>query len=73
MESSPIDHPILMESLALIQQRLPPSGLHGVQQEVLVRADPQQRGLAPGHSIALPRRRLWAGHGRSGPWSAHSH
>ena len=26
-----------MESLALIQQRLPPTGLHGVQQEVLVR------------------------------------
>ncbi|KKZ12599.1 MAG: precorrin-8X methylmutase, partial [Candidatus Synechococcus spongiarum 142] len=37
MEPSPIDHPILMESLALIQQRLPPTGLHGVQQEVLVR------------------------------------
>ena len=32
-----MDHPILLESLALIQQRLPPTGLHGVQQEVLVR------------------------------------
>ena len=32
-----MDHPILTESLALIQQRLPPTGLHGVQQEVLVR------------------------------------
>lgn len=37
MEPSPIDHPILTESLALIQQRLPPTGLHGVQEEVLVR------------------------------------
>ncbi len=32
-----MDHPILIESLALIQQRLPPTGLSGVQQEVLVR------------------------------------
>ena len=37
MEPSPIDHPILRESLTLIQQRLPPTGLHGVQQDVLVR------------------------------------
>ncbi|WP_025782409.1 precorrin-8X methylmutase [Candidatus Synechococcus spongiarum] len=37
MEPSPIDHPILTESLALIQRRLPATGLHGVQQEVLVR------------------------------------
>ena len=37
MEPSPIDHPILTESLALIRQRLPPTGLHGVQEEVLVR------------------------------------
>ena len=32
-----MDHPILTESLALIQQRLPPTGFHGVQQDVLVR------------------------------------
>lgn len=32
-----MDHPILTESLALIQQRLSPTRLHGVQQEVLVR------------------------------------
>lgn len=37
MESSPIDHPILVESLALIQQRLPPTGFHGIQQDILVR------------------------------------
>lgn len=37
MEPSPIDHPILTESLALIQQRLPPTGLQGVQHDVLVR------------------------------------
>lgn len=37
MEPSPIDHPILTESLALIRQRLPSTGLHGVQQDVLVR------------------------------------
>ena len=37
MEPSPIDHPILTESLALIQRRLPPTGFHGVQQDVLVR------------------------------------